>query len=83
MFEAKKLVSTLATSALMAKANKKAENVAKNKAKNEVVVLKRVSCIYYPLCFQRNTANIRTLIGSGNEINVMTLVITSKLGLQI
>lgn len=45
LFRPKKLVLALATSTLVAKTRKKAKDEAKNKTKNEVVILKK----YYAL----------------------------------
>lgn len=50
-----------------------------DKAEEETVVLKRVQCIHYLLCFQKDTANVRTLIDLDNKINAMILAFVSKL----
>ena len=52
--------------------------------KDDDVLLDRVSCIHYLLCFYKNKKNeIRALINSGSKVNVMTLAYTLKLGLKV
>ena len=46
------------------------------------VALARVPFIYYPLRFQKDTNKLRTLLDSGSEVNAMTPVYASKLGLK-
>ena len=43
--------------------------------------LKRVSCIWYPVQFQRDE-NFRALLNSGSKINIMTLSSAIRLGLR-
>ena len=73
-FEAKKLVSVLATSALVTGASKKAPEV----------VLDRVPCIHYPVQFRKDKerATIRALIDSGSEVNAMTPAYAKQLGFR-
>ena len=72
MSKAKKLVSVSATSFSVTEASKE-----------EHVTLERVSCIYYPFRFRKDTADIKALIDSGSEVNTMTPAYASKLGLQV
>lgn len=66
----KKLILALAISASVARRNKE--------AKNEAVMLEKVQCIYYLLCFQKNFVDIEVLINFGNEVNTMTLAYASN-----
>ena len=43
----------------------------------------RVPCIYYLLCFQKDTIGVKALIDSGSEVNVMTLAYALKLGFKV
>ena len=52
-------------------------------SKENHVTLKRVPCINYPLCFQKNTVGIRTLVDSGSEVNAIILTYAAKLGLKV
>ena len=71
--QAKKLVSVPATSALVTGASKEAQ---------EVIVLDRVSCIYYPVQFRKDKgATIWALINSGSKINAITPAYAKQLGL--
>ena len=45
--------------------------------------LERVSCIYYPLRFQKDTIGVRALVNLGNEVNAMTPAYAVKLGLKV
>ena len=45
--------------------------------------LEQVPCIHYPLRFRKDTAGVRALIDSGSEINAMSPVYASKLGLRV
>ena len=68
----KKLVPVLATSTLVTKTSKKAQEV----------ILDRMPCIYYPVQFWKNKgATIWALIDSGSKVNVMTPTYAKKLGL--
>ena len=55
--EAKKLVSVLATSTLTTRAGKEA--------------LESVSCIYYPVQFNKDKTPVQALIDSGSKVNTM------------
>ena len=46
------------------------------------MALERVPCIHYPLRFRKDTADVKALIDLGSEVNAMTPVYASKLGLQ-
>ena len=46
------------------------------------VALARVSCIHYPLHFQKNTNGLQALLDSGSEVNAITPAYTSKLKLK-
>ena len=52
-------------------------------SKEDDVTLERVPCVYYPLRFRKDTADVRALIDSGSEINAMTPAYASKLGLRV
>ena len=71
--EAQKLVSVLAISTLMTGTRK------------EALVLERVSYIYYPVQFKKNTnkTQVQALIDSRSEVNAMTPAYVSKLGLKV
>ena len=45
--------------------------------------LKWAPCIYYPLRFWKDTANIKALIDLVCEVNAMTMAYTSKLGFKV
>ena len=60
--KAKKLISVLATSALVTSASKEAPEV----------ILDQVPCIDYPIQFRKDKETIWALINSGNEVNAMT-----------
>ena len=42
-----------------------------------------VPCIHYLVQFKKDTAEVRVLIDSGSEVNVMAPAYTKKLGLQV
>ena len=42
-----------------------------------------IPCIYYPVQFKKDTAEVRALIDSGSEVNTMAPVYAKKLGLRI
>ena len=52
-------------------------------SKEDCVFLERVLYIYYPLRFQKDNADVKDLIDSGNEVNAMLPAYTLKLGLKI
>lgn len=68
----KKLVSISATSAPITKASKEDE-----------VVLKRVSCIYNPLYFQKDIVKVKALINSSSKVNTITPAYVLELGLKV
>ena len=71
----KKLISVLATFALVTSASKEAQ---------EVIVLDHVPCIHYPVQFWKDQgATIWAVIDSGNKVNTMTPAYAMKLGLRI
>lgn len=73
MFQAtKKLASVLIVSMSITVASKEAN-----------LPLKRMLCIYYIIYFKKNQIEIQALNNSQNEVNVMTLVYVSKLGLKV
>lgn len=51
-------------------------------SKEDEVVLERVLCIHYPLCFQKDINKVRALIYSGSKVNTMMPAYVSKLGLR-
>ena len=69
----KKLVSVLATFALVTFASKEAPKV----------ILDQISYIHYPVQYCKDKETIWALINSNSEVNVMTSTYTKKLGLQI
>ena len=52
-------------------------------SKEKHVFLERVPYIHYPLCFRKDTANVRVLIDLGSEVNTMSPAYVSKLGLKV
>ena len=52
-------------------------------SKEKYMLLERMLCIYYPFCFWKNTASIKTLIDLGSKINIMIIAYKSKLGLKV
>ena len=64
MFRAIKLVSVLITSSLVT-----------GTSKEDYMLLERVPYIHYPLCFQKNTTSIKTLIDLVREVNAMILIL--------
>ena len=50
--------------------------------KEDEVALEWVPCVYYPLCFRKDTTDVRALIDLGSEVNTITPAYVSKLGLQ-
>lgn len=67
----------------MAAASKEAEgeDEAKDKAREQDVVLERVLCIQYPIWFKKN--KVQALLDSSSEVNAMTLACGLKLGLKV
>lgn len=61
MFRAKRLVLVSTIFLLITEASKENE-----------VILEQVPYIYYPFCFQKDTAGIRALIDSSSKVNAMT-----------
>lgn len=52
-------------------------------SKKDKVVLKKVLCINYLLCFCKNKKNkVRILINLGSKVNIITFTYTAKLGLK-
>lgn len=69
----KKLVLVSATSMSMTKASKE-----------DKIILEKIPCIYYPLCFCKNKKNkVQTLINSGNKVNTMNLRHIAKIDLKV
>ena len=62
---------------MVAEANKEVE------AEDGAVQLERVRCIHYPICFQKDSAGVETLLDSSGKINAMTPAFVSKLGLKV
>ena len=79
--KAKKLVSILATSALVTGASKETE-VSQTMQKRKEVIIDRVLCIHYRVQFCKDKKTIQTLIDSGTEINAMTPAYAKRLGLR-
>lgn len=52
-------------------------------SRKDDIVLEKVSCIHYPLCFRKDTIEVKVLLDSGNEINAITLAYAAKIGLKI
>ena len=46
------------------------------------VMFERVPCIYYPIRFQEGQEQVRALLNSKNEINVISPAYVKKLGLK-
>ena len=47
------------------------------------LILNYILYIYYLIYLEKYSNNIKALIDFGNEVNIMTLVCTFKLGLQV
>ena len=47
------------------------------------ITLEQMSCIYYLLYFQKNTAGVRALVDLDCEVNVITLAYSAKLNLKV
>ena len=45
--------------------------------------LDRISCIYHPVQFKKDTAEVRTLIDLGNKVNAMAPAYAKKLDLRV
>ena len=45
--------------------------------------LDRVPCIYYPVQFKKDTAEVQALIDLGSEVNAMAPAYAKKLGLRV
>ena len=53
------------------------------KAEDGAVQPEKVQCIHYPICFQKDFADVEALLDSGSEVIAMTPTFTSKLGLKV
>ena len=53
------------------------------KASKEDVVLDRVPCIHYPMCFRKDQDKMLALMDLGSEVNAMTPTYTLMLGLTV
>ena len=51
--------------------------------KEDEVTLEQILYIYYPLWFQKDTVDVRAIIDSGSEINVMTPVYALKIDFKV
>ena len=60
-----------------------AQDEDENETKNKAMVLKRVRCIHYLLCFWKDLLDVEALLDSGSEVNAMTPALASKLGLKV
>ena len=74
------LVSDSTAFASVAGASKKAEN--EDKVEDTVMVLERIQYIHYPLCFQKNPADIKPLLHLGSKVNAIISGFALKLGLK-
>ena len=45
-------------------------------------MLKKISCIDYPVVFQEDQKQIRVLLNSGSKVNTMSPIYIKKLGLK-
>ena len=52
-------------------------------SKEDDVTLEWVPCVHYSLRFRKDTTDVRALIDSSSEVNVMAPTYASKLGLQV
>ena len=50
---------------------------------NEEVILKKVSCIYYLIQFQKGQKQVRALFDSNSKVNAMNPTFAQKLGFHI
>ena len=69
MHQAKKLALVLTTSVLLTNDNEK-------------VMLEKILCIYYLVCFQKNQEQVKTLLNSGSKVNIMSPAYVKRLGLK-
>ena len=51
--------------------------------RGEEVVLKSIPCIHYPVSFQEGQEQVKALLNSGSEVNVMSFAYAKRLGLKI
>ena len=51
--------------------------------KEDIVVLDKISCIYYPIEFKKNKIQVQAVINSSSDVIDMTLGYASELGLKI
>lgn len=72
----------MAIFASVARASKEIRAKDEYQTEDGTMQLKRVYCIHYPICFQKNFADIEVLFDSGSEVNAMTLAFASKFGLR-
>ena len=52
-------------------------------SKEEFVHLEKMSYIYYPLRFKKDTVDVKALMDSDNEVNAITPAYASKLGFKV
>ena len=52
-------------------------------SKEGQMFLEQISCIHYPLYFQKNIVGVRALINSGSEVNTMIPAYVLKLSLKV
>lgn len=72
----------MATSTLIAEANKEAENGNQNEAEDGAMPLEIVQYIHYLLYFEKDFVNVEVLLDLGCKINAMTLAFLSKLDIK-
>ena len=64
----------------MAGASKEVED--QDEVEGKAVVLEKIQCIHYPLCFRKSSADVEALLDLGSEVNAMTPAFASRLGLK-
>lgn len=75
-----KLVSILATSMPINGAYKE---VYMPLAAENSLLFEYISCIYYPLCFKKDQAEVQALLDSNNGVNIMVLAYGASLDHKI
>lgn len=52
-------------------------------SRKDEIVLEKVLCIYYPLCFCKDIIEVKVLLDSDSKINAITSAYAAKIGLKI
>ena len=60
-----------------------ATSASVTEASMEDISLVRVSCIHYPVQFQKDGSQVQALLNSGSKVNAMNPAYASRLGLRV